>query len=162
MKTFELEKNIWTEIDFEQMGWHDCFIHAFALDSDAYDDFIQSDLLFDIDYIFKWVLDKDSAHYYFWTAPCALIFREVTNLKIQYASGTSFLPELEISDIKRKEKLYENGHKSWHWQIELVGDSFISFDSAGYKQVVKRPPTYMDRQAFTRTERGGINFDESI
>ena len=159
MEPFELEKNIWTENDFEQMGWHDCSIHALAIDSDAYDDFVKCVLLFDIDYIFKWVLTEDKSHYYFWVAPSTLIFTEVTDLKFQYASGTSFLPELEISNISRKEKIYENGYKSWHWQIELVGDNFISFDSTGYKQIIKRTPSYMNRQVFTRTERGGINFD---
>ncbi|MCP2028386.1 hypothetical protein L1276_003556 [Flavobacterium sp. HSC-32F16] len=159
MEKFELEKNIWTESDFEQMGWHDCYIHAFAIDSDAYDDFIKSDLLLDIDYIFKWVLTEDKSHYCFWVAPCTLIFTEVTDLKIQYGSGTSFLPELEISHISREEKIYENGYKSWHWQIELVGNSFISFDSTGYKQIIKRTPSYTNRQAFNRIDRGGINFD---
>ncbi|QSW88720.1 hypothetical protein J0383_21085 [Flavobacterium endoglycinae] len=158
MKTFELEKNIWTVADFEEMGWHDCSIHAFAIDSDVYDDFIKSDLLLDIDYIFKWVLPENTSNYSFWVAPCTLTFIEVTDLKIQYASGNSFLPELEISHISREEKIYENGYKSWHWKIELVGDSFISFDSIGYEQVVKRAPSLTNQQAFTITERGGINF----
>ncbi len=31
MTPYELEKWVWTDADFEQMGWHDCRIRAFAL-----------------------------------------------------------------------------------------------------------------------------------
>jgi len=31
MDEYELEKKIWTETDFEQMGWHDCPIYKIRL-----------------------------------------------------------------------------------------------------------------------------------
>ncbi|TWF33683.1 hypothetical protein FHW36_112124 [Chitinophaga polysaccharea] len=43
--SYELEKSIWTEEDFEVMSWHDSQIYKMAL---------KEDLEFDIDYIFKW------------------------------------------------------------------------------------------------------------
>jgi hypothetical protein len=51
---YQLEKNIFTEADFEQMNWHDCHIHSFSF-NDNYE------LLMDIDYMFEWVHPKKEA-----------------------------------------------------------------------------------------------------
>jgi hypothetical protein len=45
-------KTIWTDADFDAMGWHDNAVHAIALEP------VPSDpgrLLLDIDYILEWV-----------------------------------------------------------------------------------------------------------
>ena len=47
-KIYQLEKSVWTDHDFEDMGWHDCKLFAISFG----DNF---QLLLDIDYIFKWV-----------------------------------------------------------------------------------------------------------
>jgi len=43
---FVLEKSVWTETDFEKMGWNDVVIHGLSFGLAQYE------LLFDIDYIF--------------------------------------------------------------------------------------------------------------
>ncbi len=43
--TYQLEKNIWTDTDFEKMGWHDNHIYKIRL---------IKDLELDIDYILQW------------------------------------------------------------------------------------------------------------
>ena len=62
-----LEKNIWTEKDFHDMGWHDNAIHSFAFRRK--DDQATGDILFDIDYIFKWVTPTGKGKIFFWVAP---------------------------------------------------------------------------------------------
>jgi hypothetical protein len=48
-KEYQLEKSLWTEKDFDTMGWHDSFVYGISFGENF-------QLLFDIDYIFKWVL----------------------------------------------------------------------------------------------------------
>ena len=48
-KIYKLEKWIWDDSDFDQMGWHDCKIHGFAFYSDDYE------LVLDMDYLFEWL-----------------------------------------------------------------------------------------------------------
>lgn len=43
MENYELEKWVWTENDFEQMGWHDATIYGVRLNQN---------LEIDLDYIF--------------------------------------------------------------------------------------------------------------
>ncbi|MEJ6979425.1 hypothetical protein WG906_03130 [Pedobacter sp. P351] len=45
---YDLENQIWTEQDFDNMGWHDSSIYGIAFGRPY-------ELSFDIDYIFKWV-----------------------------------------------------------------------------------------------------------
>lgn len=80
MEKIEIGKSIWTEADFEQMGWHDCTIYGMALKEG--DDVLSNELYFDIDYIFKWIYpEQDESSFSFWIAPCTLIFKQVFNLK---------------------------------------------------------------------------------
>ncbi|HWZ22054.1 MAG TPA: hypothetical protein VNW06_05340, partial [Cytophagaceae bacterium] len=65
IEQYHLEKKIFTEEDFDIMGWHDSLIHGISFG----DNF---QFLFDIDYIFKWVLEDK--HYMFWVSPCTLVF----------------------------------------------------------------------------------------
>ena len=51
MQSFELEKDTWSDTDFDVMGWHDARIYAFAFIPEEYE------YRLDIDYIFKWVID---------------------------------------------------------------------------------------------------------
>ena len=51
---YKLEKWIWTEADFDVMGWHDSQIHATAFFPEDFE------LVLDIDYIFDWVHPYDS------------------------------------------------------------------------------------------------------
>ena len=75
---YEIEKAIWTEIDFDQMGWHDVHIHAVAFRPDTYE------LLLDIDYMFAWVNpEKEEKHYTFWMSPCTLVFSNVHTFKAE-------------------------------------------------------------------------------
>ena len=52
MDNYKLEKTVWSEHDFETMGWHDATIWAMVADTEKYEYAI------DLDYIFKWVHPK--------------------------------------------------------------------------------------------------------
>ncbi|MCT4174833.1 hypothetical protein HZP56_17895, partial [Elizabethkingia anophelis] len=86
-------KDIWTDMDFEQMGWHDNYIHAIVFPNE------NQKLVLDIDYIFKWVLNETSTLYDFWVSPSNLIFMDVLNLKINLDFQNTV--GLGIQDINR-------------------------------------------------------------
>jgi hypothetical protein len=63
---YTLEKKVWTDQDFEQMGWHDCNIYKIRL---------TEDLELDIDYILQWNKpDLEGLPFTFW-ATLAQVFR---------------------------------------------------------------------------------------
>ncbi len=47
-----VEKSMWSEADFDRMGWHDVTVHAFAVQPSPQD---PGRLLLDLDYIVEWV-----------------------------------------------------------------------------------------------------------
>ena len=92
---FEVKKSLWTEQDFDEMGWHDVHIHALAFDSENFE------LLLDIDFLFAWVDPAPGEKYYsFWISPCTLAFSNVHSLKAQIEGGFGF--GLEISEVSRE------------------------------------------------------------
>jgi hypothetical protein len=77
----DIEKPVWTEADFEQMGWHDVHVHAVAFRPQIFE------LWLDMDYIFRWVDPHDGeTHYSFWVAPATLVFENVYDLKFDIES----------------------------------------------------------------------------
>ncbi|WBA40762.1 hypothetical protein [Hymenobacter canadensis] len=141
--SYQLEKWIWTEADYEQMGWHDARIYAVQFGKD---------ISFDIDYIFQWVqADKDD-YFSFWVAPATLIFTEATHV----ALTMDFRPnqELEIEDIRRESSAA--GVTEWHLETHQ-GDIIITAE--GFRQVIRRPPTLQVGQQIISEERGASSFD---
>jgi hypothetical protein len=152
MEPYLLEKEIWSDQDFENMSWHDNPIYAFCFDENY-------KLYLDIDYIFKWVLK--GKHYKFWMAPCTLVFETV----FDFAMEESAPYQLVILDITRSEpkppknEYYtDNNIIEYDWVIEtLLGE--ISFSSTGFKQHVRAKPQINSQQKLSLAERGGISFD---
>ena len=95
MHQYELEKWIWTEADFERMGWHDSKIYALAFSPETFE------LLLDIDYIFEWVQPEPGKKFFkFWIDPATLVFQNVYDVDFDIqAMG----PELEILSIVREQ-----------------------------------------------------------
>ena len=156
---FELEKSIWTEKDFEIMGWHDSMIHGISFFNKP--ELFESSILFDIDYIFKWILDEETQLYSFMVSPCTLIFNDVINLNINISFGRLMSTELEIADITLEgENQHSETYKNYSWRIETQrGD--ITFESSGFKQFVRELPKHIQGQFFDLEERNGVSFDTS-
>lgn len=157
MEQYILEKSIWTQEDFEVMGWHDVRIYGMVIEK--LEEAWQGNLIFDIDYIFKWVHPIAPQKYFsFWISPCTLAFKEVYDVKIDidYRGGAFDL--LEISDLTLVSKHeQEPGVTIYEWQLELQeGD--IRFKSLGFDQIVRKSPVYTNGQVLSLYERGGISF----
>ncbi len=61
-----VEKAVWTDADFDRMGWHDATVHALAFEES--DD--QASLLIDLDYIVRWIEPQPPSRYFsFLVAP---------------------------------------------------------------------------------------------
>ena len=154
--TNDLEKLIWDENDFEQMGWHDSKIYAIAFKDENFE------LALDIDYIVEWIHPVgDETHFKFHLAPATLVFRNVWDLKINIESNL----DLEISDIHRDNPHQPKNAKQvqesieYDWRIE-TNDGEITFKSIGYKQYFRKPPVLSNLQTLALRERGGISFEE--
>jgi hypothetical protein len=142
---YKLEKWIWTEKDFQKMGWHDATIYGMRL---------QQNLEFDIDYIFQWNKPEvEGLPFTFFVAPCTLIFNKPTNLTFDLTQ-TSDDKWFEISDIELESS---DGNKRWN---VITQQGNISFQSESYTQIVRRYPSFQFGQEIDHDERGGRSFDD--
>jgi len=159
-ETYKLEKNYWTETDFDVMGWHDSKIHGLSFDSNSQS--FKSDLLFDIDYIFEWVNTNPINKYFtFWIAPCTLVFHDVHNLKMNLDSEDYLSTEVEINVLRIISK--QSNSKIQLYQAELVTNfGEIAFICSGYEQFVRKPPIHTTEQWLEINQRGGISYDKTM
>jgi len=149
---YHLEKSLWSDVDFENMGWHDCPIYAVSFGQNF-------ELLLDIDYIFEWVLKGKK--YKFWTSPCTLVFENVYDVKFDLAMITSGLVidnVIRENPGKPRNADYIKRDIEFDWTIETFQGP-ISFKSAGFRQFVRGKPLFLGTQAIGLKERGGISFD---
>jgi len=154
-ETYALEKSVWSEADFEKMGWHDVVVHALAFDTERYE------LLLDIDYLFAWVDPALPSEYFsFWLAPATMVFRDVWELKIEYEASLGF----QLQGITRSEPRFrphphaEGRKEERRWTLDS-NEGQISFWATGYSLFTRKIPTQHPQQSFSLSERGGISFE---
>lgn len=155
MVEYELEKLVWSEADFEQMGWHDATIHAFAFAPESYE------LFLDIDYILQWINPTTTdGTYQFVIAPATLIFESVFDIIINIETQVG---DCSLQGIERSaERLTPNGKfTEWEWILD-TNEGTISFSATGFKQYFRQRPVLGKSQMFTLAERGGINFSRDF
>lgn len=143
MEDYQLDKWLWTDADFDVMGWHDSLIYAFKIDQDIY---------FDIDYIFKWVQPDKDYWFSFWVAPCTLVFEAPTKFSFDLESN-DFYNYIEIADLHRQ--VNDNGKTEWRIETH-IGD--IVIEAEKFKQFVRRRPTLQTGQQIIPEERGEVSF----
>lgn len=132
---YTVEKFIWTEADFEQMGWHDVTIYQMAM---------TGDLEFDIDYIFRWnEPEVKGFRYTFWIAPCTMAFKEIRELRFDIDVVRS--DGYQIDYIERKD--------DDRWTI-VTQNGEISFISEGYEMFVRQQPTFQYNKFIGPTRDG--------
>ena len=151
-KKYDLEKEIWTESDFEIMGWHDSIINGIVFLTENEDE--QSEMLLDIDYIFQWINPIPPSKYFtFQVAPCTLVFKDVSDLTIDIETGQLWQIELEIEGLYRTDDS--------HWTLATQqGD--IKFEATGFTQYVRQYPKHISGQQLTLAERGGVSFEKKV
>jgi hypothetical protein len=148
---YELEKWIWTEADFDVMGWHDSEIHAAAFFPEDFE------LAFDIDYIFEWIDPQPNETYFkFWVAAATLVFKNIHDVEFDI---DSYNGKLEIDNIKRKDESSPSNAEfigkasEWLWTIECQ-EGEIRFRSVGYDQFIRTAPQLTQSQTLDRKAKG--------
>jgi hypothetical protein len=145
MGKYELEKKIWTETDFEKMGWHDCRIYKIRL---------TDNLELDIDYILQWNKpDIEGLPFTFWAAPATLVFKKISN--IQFETDTAFDEAVEIEDIE----LSKSDNKLQWTIITQQGD--IEFEADGFTQWIRQEPFFQFGQTISYIERCGFSLEQT-
>ena len=141
---YQIEKWVWNQNDFEEMGWHDCPIWAMAFDYHV---------KFDLDYIFNWVKpESKNGSFRFWISPVTLIFMNPTKFRVEIE--TDYVNGLEIADINKE---IIDGKSTY---IIQAREGKVLIETEEYKQIVRRPPTLQISQVLPELERGPISFSE--
>jgi hypothetical protein len=142
LEEYKLEKWIWTEKDFNNMGWHDSTIYSLRF---------QENLELDIDYIFRWNKSEVEGFYYtFWVAPATLVFKNPSELTFEFSDSFDY-SFFEIEDI-----VLETDDKT-SWTI-IFRQGHISFKACNFKQIIRKRPSLQLNQKVPFDERGGISF----
>ena len=148
-----MAKTIWTNADFDSMGWHDNAIHAVAVEQgDGY----PGRLLLDIDYIVAGIRpEPPETTFNFRICPATLVFDQAwdltTDIDLQGKSFQLFLERIERSGPD------EHGYFEW----TLAGRNFsIGLSAPGYTQYLRQPPILSDGHWLSPRERGGFSFDQ--
>lgn len=148
---YTLEKLVWSDTDFEQMGWYNAYVHAIAARPENFE------LLFDIDYIVQWVDPVPPNNYFtFWVAPATLVFNNVWNVTFHLESQSG---EFSLQNLARlDEQTTPNGNMTdWLWKLS-GNDGSVSFRATGYKQYFRKQPVLTQFQKLRFDERGGLCF----
>lgn len=153
MDKIDLTENTWTESNFDEMGWHDCNVYAIAFSKSKFE------LLFDIDYILKWIDPvNEGESYMFMVVAATLVFRNVYDINIELNTVDFQILEIGRSNPTRPQNAgYINENVEYDWTIETT-NGLITFKSVGYTQVARSEPVLSESQMLELDERGGVNF----
>lgn len=141
---------------FEDYCWHDNAIHGLRIVEG--DEACYGDIILDIDFILEWLppQGEDNA-FRFKVAPANLTFHEVTDLVVfvDYAASTAALQPMTIHEIHREVITHPNGHSALTWKVEInwPQNSFISFHSSGFTQVLRAEPIVSGAQYLSPSQR---------
>lgn len=144
--------NTWTEKDFDQLGWHDNYIHSIAIREGEYG---SGELVLDIDYILEWNCPPGEICE-FVIAPATLTFLSVTDLQINvdYAGSSAATGPMSIDCIEREVKVYPNGYSTSSWKIPITWPSgLITFIATGFVQVLRGTSVKTTEQCLTPSQR---------
>lgn len=145
-----LTKSIWTNDDFDVMGWHDARLHAFTVLPDSLE------LVMDLDYITRWVHPvPPETNFSFWVAPATLVLHDVRNISAGFEM--TIVEDVEILDLNRVPAAAGGG---WRWVFDLrCGE--IALDASGYTQYFRHEPVFTTQQHLEWVARGGISFERA-
>jgi hypothetical protein len=145
-------KATWTEADFDQMSWHDCAVHAVAVEPAPP---CPGRLLVDLDYIVEWVCPTPPATAYgFRTCPATLVFDDAWDLAGEIdLQGFSF--EMSLDAVERSGP---DQHGAFGWT--LVGHGFsLTLRASGFTLYLRGRPILSPHQRLSIDQRGGLSFD---
>ncbi|HMG66707.1 MAG TPA: hypothetical protein VK588_03440 [Chitinophagaceae bacterium] len=138
-------KPLWTEADFESMSWHDSRLYSISFPNE------KLKMTFDIDYLFKWEINKIDNLYNFWVSPCDLIFSDVLNLEINFDFKNTV--GLYIDNIARFNSRASFNEQKIIWHYKITTDKgIISFEGTEFIQIVKKQPILTNSQVLDRKD----------
>ena len=146
----KIEKAVWSQSDYEVMGWHDCVVHALAFEPNPDG---SGTFLVDLDYIVRWVQTTQPGQAFsFWIAPATLIFEDAWSFEAEVSEYSEI--HLALDRIQRSEP-DQFGRRWW----TLDGHQFTArLLAPGFTQVLRNEPIASHRQSLSIEERGGHNF----
>jgi len=159
--SYEPDKAVWTQADYEHMCWHDVSVHGFAIQ--VQEGTWHHNLLLDIDYILKWVSPTPpNMNFSFWVAPCTLVFKNVFDLEIatEHVGGRLQVPEIESLGLVGSFE-QEKGVSVYEWHLSFHNFGDIWLKSYGFTQILRAAPVLTGSQALSIEERDGISFDNT-
>lgn len=138
------ENNFYTNANFNEMSWHDCTLYSMSFDTKNFQ------LIFDIDYIQKWIQKED--HFEFWVAPATLTFENFSDLKLDvFLSDTN---EFIIYDLERENKGKTPNGKFTEWFYSFKNEyGSISFLATGFTQKIRKRPILSNSQEYIGESR---------
>jgi hypothetical protein len=145
-----MDKRTWTEADFEDLGWHDNHVHGFAIREGEYG---AGRLILDLDYICEWRCGTDK-RCTFMIAPADLVFRDVTDLRINIDYKNISLGPMSLGEIRREVTTRTEKYTGYRWQLLFnfpAGE--ISFEASGFGQSLRASPIPSPHQFLTEKER---------
>jgi hypothetical protein len=154
-----LTKAVWSDADFERMGWHDVTVHGMYVQRT---DDVLPRLLFDLDYVTRWVHPvPPETHFSFWIAPSTLVFDDVWDLEGDL-DFKGLGVDLELDALHRLTP--DDDRPGWSdaplWHLE--GHAFdLRFRAPGFRQYIRQPPRLSPRLVLGHAERGGCSFAET-
>ncbi|MBB4634256.1 hypothetical protein [Longimicrobium terrae] len=154
-ETYSLDQWIWTEADFERMGWHDATIRAMGFPGDEWT------FALDIDYILQWINPAPGeTHFSFWVAPATLVFENVSDLRIDVEPQG----EISIQDLRRDDEQptlagFQGPPLHWRWTLDC-NEGEITLRATGFRQIFRGAPVRCGGQTLSGEQRGGISFSE--
>lgn len=155
VEDYKLEKAVWTEDDFETMGWHDARVWGISVNPD------ERDYLIDLDYIFKWVHPEEGEESFrFWVAPVTLVFENAYGIKLGIESQQG---EIEVADLHmgNARELSNGNGIEYTFRFECQ-EGEIRLSATGYKMYVRKEPRLYQDQSIGYKERGGVNFGREL
>jgi hypothetical protein len=139
-------KPLYSNNDFDRLSWHDCYVWAVAFDHSS------KQLLFDIDFISRWLLGQDPPG--FEVVPSTLMFTEVTDFRLNVETSSV---GLQIKKIEKVSHLNSGSPGEYHsWIIDCFGGS-VEFNASEFLQFSRQLPVFSDCQSLPFNVRGGIS-----
>jgi hypothetical protein len=148
---------VWSDDDFEQMGWHDATVWGIALlHSPTYGG--RGELALDIDYIVRWIEPVPPDEYFtFAVAPATLVFHDVWKAHGDFDAFDTVAFELDSIERGEPEDEKQREQNLRRWTID--GSLGLSVVASGFHQYFRsRPVGPVKSQRLSLEERGGVSF----
>jgi hypothetical protein len=133
----------YSESDFDDLSWHDCRIWGFQLlTGDPSESDWRAELALDIDFITTWKCGIDK-RITVEIAPAALVFRDVSALKIQldWTETITWGQEISVDALERirVEDQGDTPYYSWKFRLHAPAGAIV-FRAAGFTQTLLATP----------------------